>query len=200
MLYDVCAYPIFIKALPRKENEMTTLLVGNALCFFASVVMTLIGFIKTKRRFLIAQSSMNAIFIAGNLTLGGISGAIVNLVTLIRNFICLKFDLTKPLKLFFIALQIGLTIYFGCDSVIMWLPIIAACLFTWFMDSENMILLKVIVIVSQLMWAVYDFSIVNYATVPFDFAAAVTNAVSVFSILRDRKNAGQTGSPTAPKV
>ena len=168
---------------------MNTLLIGNALCFIASIIMTLMGFIKNKRRFLIAQSGMNAVFIAGNLTLGGISGAIVNLVTLIRNFVCLKFDLTKPLKLLFIALQIGLTVYFGCDSIIMWLPVIGACLFTWFMDAENMILLKLIVIASQLMWAVYDFSIVNYATVPFDLAAAVTNTVSVFAILRDKKAA-----------
>ena len=166
---------------------MNTLLIGNALCFIASIIMTLMGFIKNKRRFLITQSGMNAVFIAGNLTLGGISGAIVNLVTLIRNFVCLKFDLTKPLKLLFIALQIGLTVYFGCDSIIMWLPVIGACLFTWFMDTENMVLLKVIVIASQLMWAVYDFSIVNYATVPFDLAAAVTNTVSVFAILRDKK-------------
>lgn len=166
---------------------MNTLLTGNALCFIASIIMTLMGLIKKKRRFLIAQSGMNAVFIAGNLTLGGISGAIVNLVTMIRNIVCLKFNLTKPLKLLFIAVQIGLTVYFGCDSLIMWLPVIGACLFTWFMDTEDMILLKIIVIVSQLMWAVYDFSIQNYATVPFDIAATVTNAVSVFVILKDRK-------------
>ncbi|MDO4982002.1 MAG: YgjV family protein [Eubacteriales bacterium] len=168
---------------------MNTLLIGNALCFIASIIMTLMGLIKKKRRFILAQSGMNAVFIVGNLTLGGISGAIVNLVTLLRNFVCLKFEMTKLWKIIFIALQIGLTAYFGCDSIIMWFPVIGACVFTWFMDTENMLLLKIIVIVSQLLWAVYDFSIRNYATVPFDIASAVTNTISIFGIIKDRKAA-----------
>lgn len=66
----------------------------------------------------------------------------------------------------------------------MWLPVIGVCIFTWFMDSENMALLKVIVIASQLMWAVFDYSISNFATVPFDLASVVTNFVSLIGIIK----------------
>ena len=167
---------------------MNKLIIGNILCFAASVIMTLMGFIKDRRRFLSAQCLMNAVFIAGNLTLGGVSGAIANAVTFIRNIVCLRFDISKALKLFFIALQLAASAYFGCSGLIMWLPIIGNCLFTWFIDSENMLLLKGTIIAAQLMWCVYDLSILNYATVPFDIAAAVTNFVSVIGILRQRKS------------
>lgn len=165
---------------------MNHLILGNALCFAASIIMLMIGFIKKKRRFLLAQSGMNAVFIAGNLCLGGISGAITNAATMLRNFYCLRWEFGRWAKLIFVGLQIALAAFFGCDTLIMWLPIIGTCAFTWFMDTENMVLLKAIVIGTQILWAIYDFSIMNYATVPFDIGAAVTNAIGIVEILRAR--------------
>lgn len=167
---------------------MNIVLLGNALSFVGSVIMILMGFIKKKNRFLLAQSGMNAFFIAGNLCLGGISGAIANAVTMTRNIVCLKWNLNRALKIFFIALQIGLILLTGTDSLIMWLPIIGNCVFTWYMDTEDMVLLKGIVIGSQLLWGIYDFYIMNYATVPFDVGTCITNAVAIVSIIRSRRN------------
>lgn len=166
---------------------MNIIVLGNALSFIASVIMILMGFIKKKKRFLLAQCGMNAFFIAGNLCLGGISGAIANAVTMTRNLVCLKWNLSRTLKVFFIALQIGLVLLTGTSSLIMWLPILGNCVFTWYMDTEDMVLLKAIVIGSQILWGIYDFSIMNYATVPFDIGTCITNAVGVISILRSRR-------------
>ena len=166
---------------------MNIILLGNALSFIASVIMILMGFIKKKDRFLLAQCGMNAFFIAGNLFLGGISGAIANAVTMTRNIVCLKWNLNRTLKLFFIALQIGLVLLSGTDSLVMWLPIIGNCVFTWYMDSEDMALFKGIVIGSQFLWGIYDFYIMNYATVPFDVCSCITNAFAMAAIMKSRK-------------
>ena len=163
---------------------MDKIIIGNAICFAGSIIMMLMGLIKNKKRFLTVQCFFNAIFALGNYILGGISGFIANIVTMMRNIFCLKFKMSVWSKLVFITLQIGLTLASDSTGVIMWLPIIAACIFTWFMNSENMVLLKIIIITSQLMWAVFDFSISNFATLPFDIAAAVTNSISLVSILK----------------
>lgn len=165
---------------------MNTVLTGNIICFAASVIMTLMGLIKDKKKFLTAQCGMNGLFAVGNYILGGVSGAIVNVVSMIRNILCLKRKMGIGSRLVFIAVQIGLTVAAGCKDVIMWLPVIANCAFTWYMFSENMVLLKTIVIISQLLWTVFDFSISNFATVPFDIASVVTNTVSLISLLKDR--------------
>ena len=165
---------------------MNTILIGNIICFAASIIMTLMGLIKDKKKFLTAQCGMNGLFAFGNYILGGVSGAIVNIVTMIRNIFCLKHEMGIGSRLIFIAAQIGLTVAAGCNDLIMWLPVIANCVFTWYMFSENMVLLKTIVIISQLLWAVFDFSISNFATVPFDIASAVTNIISLISLLKDR--------------
>lgn len=170
-----------------KGELMNPVVVGNIICFAGSIIMMLMGLIKEKRSFLSVQCGMNAVFVVGNYVLGGISGSIANAVTMLRNLFCLKYKMGLWSKLFFIILQLGLTFSAGCDNIIMWLPIIGACIFTWFMDSENMVLLKIIIIASQLMWAVFDFSISNFATLPFDIAASVTNSVSLAVILKDRK-------------
>ena len=147
--------------------------------------MTLMGFIKNRKKFLTVQCGMNVVFAIGNYILGGVSGSIANTVTMIRNVFCLKYKMGRWSKLFFIALQVALTAVTGSGSFVMWLPVIGVCIFTWFMDSENMALLKVIVIASQLMWAVFDYSISNFATVPFDLASVATNSVSLIGIIRD---------------
>ena len=166
---------------------MNRILLGNALSFIASVIMILMGFIKKKDRFLLAQCGMNAFFIAGNLFLGGISGAIANAVTMTRNIVCLKWNLNRTLKIVFIALQIGLVLLSGTDSLVMWLPIIGNCVFTWYMDSEDMALFKGIVIGSQFLWGIYDFYIMNYATVPLDVCSCITNAFAMAAIMKSRK-------------
>ena len=176
---------------------MNIILLGNALSFIASVIMILMGFIKKRDRFLLAQCGMNAFFIAGNLCLGGISGAIANAVTMTRNIVCLKWKLNRGLKLFFIALQIGLVLLSGTDSLIMWLPILGNCVFTWYMDTEDMALLKGIVIGSQFLWGIYDFYIMNYATVPFDAGSCITNAVAMAAILKSRKQERQQSCGSA---
>ena len=165
---------------------MNTVLVGNIICFAASIIMTLMGLIKDKKRFLAAQCGMNGLFAVGNYVLGGISGSIVNLVTMIRNIYCLKRKMGPWSRILFIAAQIGLTAAAGCKDVIMWLPVIANCVFTWFMFSEDMVLLKAIVVASQFLWAIFDYSISNFASVPFDIAAAVTNTISLIALLKDR--------------
>jgi hypothetical protein len=166
---------------------MQFLIIGNILCFAGSIIMTLMGFIKHRERFLSAQCVMNAFFIAGNIFLGGITGAIANFVTLIRNVVCLKWNMNKWMKALFIIFQIVLAAFAGSTSIIMWLPIIGACVFTWVMDTDNIVLLKWVIIITQIMWGIYDVVIKNYATVPFDIATTVTNFISLIVILKNKK-------------
>lgn len=130
---------------------------------------------------------MCGLFTAGNLFLGGYTGAIVNTVNMARNLLGAKDKYTKPVKIAFVILQIGLTVVIGTDSIIMWLPVIGNVIFTWIMDTENMVLLKSVSGGAQLLWAIYDFTILNYSGVPFDIAAAATSAIAVFQILQSNK-------------
>ena len=158
------------------------ILLGNGVFFLGAVILVLLGLIKTKRNILIAQILQEAFMGAGMLILGGIAGFIVDVISIFRNLVCIKWNYTLKWKLIFIAAQAGLYAVFGTEGLCGWLPVVAMCLFTWFLDSENVILLKVLIAVMQLMWLVYDISIVNYVGMVVDVVSAVTNVVGIFLV------------------
>lgn len=168
------------------------ILIGNGLCLAGSVIMTLMGLIKDKKKFLMTYSGMNIFFIAGNLFLGGVSGAIANFVTMLRNLYCVKKNITPAVKVIFIAAQILLTAFFGVEGLLMWLPVLGICFFTWFIDTDNMILLKLIIIFGQLVWLVYDLSMLNYTTAVFDVTSCITNSIALAGLAKQKRQAAQS--------
>lgn len=156
--------------------------------------MVLTGFIKTKKKILIAQCVQYAVMGSGNFVLGGISGGIADYICIVRNLISLKWEFNLPLKIIFIAVQIGLTAFFNEAGFIGWLPVFASCIFTWCLDTKNEILLKILIIFAQAMWAIYDISIHNYSTLIFDIATAITNIVGIIMICKGKKSEPQTES------
>ena len=169
------------------------MIIGNILTFIGSVLMMLLGLTKNKKTFLLTQMGMNVFFAAGFICIGGVSGAVVNFVTMTRNAVCLKLRFNKALKVVFIGLQAGITLLFwlldapaefGWMTVIFWLPVIANCAFTWFMDSPNMIFIKALCIGTQILWGIYDFTVKNYSTVPFDIATVITNIIGIVLLVR----------------
>ena len=158
---------------------INTIFLGNAIAFIGAILMVAIGFIKTKRNILIAQSAQFAIMGIGNLILGGVTGFLANMASIVRNIVCLRTTLTVPLKLLFIGIQLALGLPFNNLGAIGLLPILAACCFTWFLDTESEIFLKSIIILMQLMWCIYDFTIHNYVALSMDIFTILSNAAGI---------------------
>ena len=166
---------------------MNALLIGNAISMIGCLVMVGIGFLKKKNHILIAQSVQCLFMGAGNLILGGISGFICNIVTIIRNLAFMKFRNTTGLKIFFILLQFVLYISSLSAGWISWLPILAAALFTWYMDTKSEATLKVVILCTQVMWLTYDLYFRNYVASAFDVMTMISNSYCLYSILKNSK-------------
>ena len=166
---------------------MNALLIGNAISMIGCLVMVGIGFLKKKNHILIAQSVQCLFMGAGNLILGGISGFICNIVTIIRNLAFMKFRNTAGMKIFFILLQFVLSISTLSVGWISWLPILSAALFTWFMDTGSEAKLKIVILCTQVMWLTYDLYYLNYVASAFDVMTFLSNCISLSMILKKRK-------------
>ncbi len=149
--------------------------------------MVAVGFFKEKKRILTSQCLQFLIMGAGNLVLGGISGAISDFIGIVRNIISLKINFNWIFKIIFIGLQIALTVIFNDSGLIGWLPVFATCIFTWCLDTKNEILLKLLIILAQIMWGIYDLSFKNYSTMGFDIATILSNTVGIFMICKNKK-------------
>lgn len=161
---------------------MNTLFIGNAASMVGCIIMVAIGLLKKKTHILVAQSVQCLFMGAGNLILGGISGFICNIVTIVRNLAFIRFKNTAALKIFFILLQFVLSIGTLSAGWISWLPIIAAALFTWFMDVKSAVTLKIIILCTQVMWLTYDLYYLNYVASAFDVMTMISNVAGIYML------------------
>lgn len=157
------------------------IVLGNIVAFIGAIIMVLIGLIKTKKRILLAQSIQFAVMGIGNLILGGVSGFVSNIVSIFRNLVCCYRPLTVPLKLLFIAILAGLALFTNNLGIIGLCPVISAVLFTWFLDSDE-ITLKIIIIITSVLWIIFDFTIRNYVTMAMDVFTIISNTIGIFLI------------------
>ena len=165
---------------------MNLLLIGNAVSMIGCMIMVGIGFLKRKQHILLAQSVQCLFMGAGNLILGGVSGFVSNVVTILRNLVFSKRNVTVPLKVFFIALQIVLSLGSLDAGWIAWLPVLAAAVFTWFLDTQSETRLKVVILFSQVMWLIYDIHYLNYVATTFDVLTMCSNLIGLYMIRKSR--------------
>lgn len=166
---------------------MNFIVIGNIISLIGALFIVAIGVIKSKKNILIAQCFQCTFIAVGNLFLGGFSGFITNVVNIIRNLYSFRFPFNTPAKIVFIIIQFALGLKFNNLGLIGFLPILAAVIFTWFMDTKSDKVMKVVVISTTLMWTIYDFTILNFTAFAFDIASLITNGIGMYRILKDVK-------------
>ena len=166
---------------------MNTIIIGNAISFAGAVLMVAIGLLKTRKSILLTQCTMFGLMGTANIILGGMTGAVSSLVSIIRNLFCLKGPLTVQFKLLIIMIQILLSVRVNTLGWIGWLPIISTCFYTWIIDVKDETMLKTVLIIAQSMWLIYDLAIHNYVAFTFDIFTMLSNMYGIVSLKTNQK-------------
>ncbi len=161
---------------------MNTVLLGNIVALIGAALMVSTGFLKTKKQILAAQCFQYGVLSASNAILGAFTGITANVIGIARNLFCMKREFTVPWKLAFIAAQLALLFAFNADGWLGLLPAAATCVYTWFLDLKDERKLKLVIILTVLCWAVYDFLFRNYVTFAFDLGTVVSNTVGIITL------------------
>jgi hypothetical protein len=167
---------------------MNNILLGNIVALTGALCMVFAGLLKTRKKILLLQCLQFALLGASNLILGAYTAVTSNLVGIVRNIFGVRHEFTVSWKVAFIVLQVVLALVFSVSGWISILPVIATCVFTWFLDAKNGVTLKVVIILTTVCWVIYDYVFQNYVTLFFDLAAIVTNIIGIISI-RNRYSA-----------
>ncbi len=166
---------------------MDRVFIGNAIFFVGALIMIGIGFIRSKNKILGAQCVQFAVMGIAQVVLGGFSGAIANLVGILRNILGIRVKFGTPLKFFFCALQIGMTFFVMPKTIIDWFPVMSTCLYTCFLDTKSTVVLKMVMIVCQALWVAYDFVIQNYTGMVFDVSAIVSLTAGIVMLQKAKE-------------
>ena len=164
---------------------MSYLIIGNIVALIGSILMVWSGYLKEKRKILYIQTVQIGMFVISNIILGGISGAIINFISFIRNILSYKDKLDMKWKILITILSIGLTLYFNNKGLIGYLPLISMIIYVWYMNVKDVVKFKYLLIFTMLMWLVYDFYVMSYTSSCFDIVCIILNIVSIVEIKKN---------------
>lgn len=158
------------------------IIIGNVVALIASIIMVYSGYIKQKKKILYAQTIQIGLSVLSNIILGGITGAIINAISCVRNILCYKEKLNNIAKFILIILAIVLSICFNNLGIIGFLPLISTIAYILLMNTKNVIRFKLLIIFTMILWCFYDLYIKSYTSACFDFMCIVTNIISIMQI------------------
>lgn len=168
---------------------MIYIIIGNVIALLASLLMVYSGIIKNKKKIIYIQTIQIGLSVLSNIILKGITGAIINILSLIRNILCYQNKLESKEKIIISLFAIIFSLKFNNIGLIGLLPLISMITYIWLMNIKNVIHFKILIIFTMIMWGIYDLYIKSYTSAIFDFASVIANYISIIQInRRNNKN------------
>ena len=163
------------------------IIIGNAIMFIGSMLMIISGYIKSAKTTIFVQGIQMFLMGIGNLFLGSFPAAFTNFFSIFRNVACYKNKLGFKLKMFFVVTQTIIGIIINNLGLIGFFPIAASAIYTFFMGVDNDSKLKKVMIFTNILWLIHDFSIQSYVAIIFDILGIIACIITIFRLKKDIK-------------
>lgn len=162
------------------------IIIGNMIALIASIIMVYSGYLKQKKKILYAQTIQIGLSVLSNIILGGITGAIINVISCVRNILCYKEKLNNMSKIILIALATILSLLFNNLGIIGLLPLISTIIYILLMNIKDVIKFKYLIIFTMILWLFYDLYIKSYTSACFDAMCIITNLSSIIQMNKQK--------------
>ena len=163
---------------------MIQIVIANIIDFLASMVQIYSGTVKEKGRILVLQILQLGMQTISMILLGAIPGAISNVLSCIRNYLCYKNIFTWPIKIILIVLSGVLTVMFNNQGLLGYLPFAVCTVYVLFMDIKDPFKFKVLVTLTFIPWIPYFLIIKSYTGA---FFATTTVVTSIWTLIKMKK-------------
>ena len=164
-----------------------TVIIANVIDFLAALIQVGSGAIKNKAKILAVQIVQLLIQGVSMLLLGGITGAVSNVLSCYRNYLCYKEKLTPLWKGILIAASVVMTVLLNTQGVLGLLPAAVCTVYILLMDMKDPVKFKTLVTLSFLPWVVYHFALKAYVAAIFDVATVITNGITLFAMMAEKR-------------
>lgn len=164
-----------------------SLIIANAIDLLAAIVQVSSGAIKEKTKILIVQTVQLLMQGISMLLLGGVTGAINNVLSCLRNYLCYKDKLNLVWKIIIVVISAALTLIFNEQGLLGVLPAVVCTVYIFLMDIKDPIGFKWLTTLSFLPWMFYHFMLGSYVGAAFDAATIITNAITLFTMIKNKK-------------
>ncbi len=167
-------------------EAVMTIIIANIIDFVAAMVQVGSGAIKKKSRILVVQIIQLLMQAVSMLLLGGVTGAVSNVLSCFRNYLCYKEKLNNVWKAVLIIASIAMTIVLNDQGFLGIIPVIVCTVYIIFMDVKDPVKFKLLVTLSFIPWIFYHFILMSYTGALFDAATVVTNGITLFRMIKEK--------------
>ena len=161
-------------------------LIANIIDFLASILMVASGSIKKKAKILAVQIIQLLMQSVSMLLLGGITGAVNNVLSCLRNYICYKEKMNAVWKAVLIVASIALTLLLNDQGLLGLIPVVVCTVYILLMDIKDPIAFKLLVTLTFVPWVFYHLFIGAYVAAIFDTLSVITNAVTLGIMIKEK--------------
>ena len=166
---------------------MIQIVIANIIDFLASMVQIYTGAVKDKAKILLLQILQLGMQTVSMLLLGAIPGAISNVLSCIRNYLCYKDVFTWPVKIVLIVISFVLTVVFNNQGLLGYLPFAVCTVYVLLMDMKDEIKFKLLVTLTFVPWVVYYLVIKSYTGALFAAITIVTSFWTLYKMVKAKK-------------
>ena len=165
------------------------IIIGNIIAFFGSGGILLSTAVKNKKNILKVQTAASFFLLASDIVLRGYSGAVQDLICILRNITVILGKKSKILNFFFILSGVALGIIFNNKGWLGLLPILANLQFSCIVlhPKADDVMLKASIFASNVCWAIYSLCIFNYVNMAVNIIICISAAVFVIRELVKRR-------------
>ena len=164
------------------------IIIANIIDFVAAMIQVGSGAIKKKSKILVVQIVHLLMQATSMLLLGGVTGAVSNVLSCFRNYLCYKEKLNNVWKAVLILAYVAMTVAFNNQGFLGIIPLVVCTVYIIFMDVKDPVKFKLLVTLSFVPWIFYHFIIKSYTGAFFDAASVVTNGITLFRMMKERKD------------
>lgn len=161
---------------------MITVILANMIDLLASLVQVASGRIKDREKILLFQILQLGMQTVSMFLLGAIPGAISNILSCIRNYLCYREIFTWPVKILLIVLSGILTVAFNNQGLLGYLPFVVCTVYVLLMEMKDPIHFKLLVTLTFIPWIFYYLVIRSYTGAFFAFATVLTNFWTLYQM------------------
>ena len=166
-----------------------TVIIANAIDFVAAFLQVGSGSIKSKTKVLIVQSIQLMMQAVSMLILGGVPGAVSNILSCFRNYLCCKDKLNFTWKCVISAVLIVMTVLVNEQGAWGYLPVVVSTVYIFFMDIKDPAKFKLLIALSYVPWLFYRLVLNAYVGAAVDAATILTNGATFYLMIKGKPDA-----------
>ena len=164
-----------------------TVVIANLIDFTAALIQTGSGAIRKKSKILAVQILQLLLQAVSMALQGGMTGAVSNILSCYRNYLCYKEKLTLAWKIILTAISVVMTLLLNEQGILGFIPVTVCTVYIILMDVKDPIRFKLLVTLSFVPWIFYHLALKLYVGAIFDVATVITNTLTLCAMIRDRK-------------